>query len=168
MLVSERGDGYEYEVGVPEVSTLWGLRITHVDGQGGEKASRPVAIPDGPLGIEKRIGEYLATHDVVAVAGSLWKRTLRLRDGGRIVFDITLEVTDWRCLDCGADMREVDEYYLVHDELWLSVVPEKAGHLCIGCLENRLGRELAARDFAGKGSIRPRMTDRLRNRLSRR
>lgn len=51
------------------------------------------------------------------------------------------------CSDCGIDTREIDEYYMVHFELWEQVIPERNGFLCIGCLEERLGRELNAEDF---------------------
>jgi hypothetical protein len=55
-----------------------------------------------------------------------------------------------RCLDCKeettfrADKR--DEYYIVHDALWLKAHPEGTGKLCIGCLEQRLG-PLMPEDF---------------------
>ena len=49
----------------------------------------------------------------------------------------------FRCLDCS--MMTENEYYMVHDEIWHSVAGE--GMLCIGCLENRLGRRLSKDDF---------------------
>lgn len=54
------------------------------------------------------------------------------------------------CVDCAVDTstRGVDEYYMVHNELWteagLSILD---GMLCIGCLDARIGRRLLARDF---------------------
>lgn len=51
----------------------------------------------------------------------------------------------WKCLDCKIDTSH--EHYFIHTELWLSVVNSKNGMLCIGCLENRLGRKLTANDF---------------------
>lgn len=50
------------------------------------------------------------------------------------------------CMDCGVDTIP-EEYYMVHDEIWLKAVPENHGMLCIGCLENRLGRSLNHKDF---------------------
>lgn len=55
------------------------------------------------------------------------------------------------CLDCSVDTDEIDEYYMVHHELWR----QAAGHsiavlmgvLCIGCLEQRIGRQLSPQDF---------------------
>lgn len=51
------------------------------------------------------------------------------------------------CLDCGKDTGRLGEHYYVHDEVWLSVVADKTGMLCVGCLEKRLGRQLTAGDF---------------------
>jgi hypothetical protein len=51
------------------------------------------------------------------------------------------------CLDCEVDTFEIDELYVVTDELWARVNPGKGGMLCIGCLEKRLGRELTPDDF---------------------
>lgn len=51
------------------------------------------------------------------------------------------------CMDCKVDTMSIDEYYMVHDEIWEEAVPEFEGMLCIGCLEERLGRELTPDDF---------------------
>lgn len=166
MLISGDNDSYEYEYNVPEVHALWGLRETRVDPNGKELDTSVKAVSEGPLGIEKRIQKRLDEQDVVLVAGSMWQRVLRLRDGSQIVFDIILEVADWRCLDCGQDMSVVDEYYMVHDDIWLSVVPGQDGHLCIGCLEGRLGRELVAADFKGRRALGRKVSPRLQKRLN--
>jgi hypothetical protein len=52
------------------------------------------------------------------------------------------------CADCGADTTpgEGNEFYMISDELWQAVGVGE-GFLCIGCLENRLGRQLIAADF---------------------
>jgi len=53
----------------------------------------------------------------------------------------------YACLDCGVDTR--DEYYHVLDPLWTEHVGDpQAGMLCVGCLENRVGRELVTADFS--------------------
>ena len=49
------------------------------------------------------------------------------------------------CMDCKISTRS--EYYMVHEWLWKRVNPNISGLLCIGCLENRLGRELTKTDF---------------------
>jgi hypothetical protein len=49
------------------------------------------------------------------------------------------------CLDCRNECNE--EYYMVHDALWLTANPTVNGMLCIGCLEERLGRILTLDDF---------------------
>lgn len=59
------------------------------------------------------------------------------------------------------------EYYMVHDGLW----PNDAVMLCVGCLEDRLGRKLTYRDFTNApvnrlnfGTKSARLIDRLTNR----
>jgi hypothetical protein len=57
-----------------------------------------------------------------------------------------------RCIDCHAETSftergKNDEYYMVHNRLWLKANPGDAGKLCIGCLERRLGRQLKPNDF---------------------
>lgn len=54
------------------------------------------------------------------------------------------------CRDCGMDTRDGvgGEIYLVHDELWQQYGPEGGiGCLCVGCLEDRMGRRLTVSDF---------------------
>lgn len=62
------------------------------------------------------------------------------------------------CADCGADTTPCTgkrgcrhagkwEYYAVTREIWARVGAGK-GYLCIGCLEQRLGRMLTSEDFA--------------------
>jgi hypothetical protein len=53
----------------------------------------------------------------------------------------------FECLDCGIDTQLINEYYTVHDEVWLLANPQDSGMLCIGCLEMRLGRVLTSADF---------------------
>lgn len=51
------------------------------------------------------------------------------------------------CEDCGVNTFDIDEYYMVKDEIWFSVCDDVYGMLCIGCLEERLGRRLTPTDF---------------------
>lgn len=53
------------------------------------------------------------------------------------------------CLDCGVDTYEINEYYMVRDDVWTAAVSEPCGQLCIGCLEERIGRHLSSGDFTG-------------------
>jgi hypothetical protein len=65
------------------------------------------------------------------------------------------------CVDCGIDTCPTTakrgcrhkarwEYYMVHDVVWAKAgMDSDGGHLCIGCLEKRLGRMLRPRDFTG-------------------
>lgn len=52
-------------------------------------------------------------------------------------------------MDCAACTNCDYEYYMVTDEVWLTANPKVRGMLCIGCLEQRLGRELTRKDFTG-------------------
>ena len=77
------------------------------------------------------------------------------------------ECDGFSCMDCSGNTLHLDEYYMVHDHVWLPVVPGDKGMLCIGCLELRLGRLLNAADFtdapvnSGYVSRSPRLIDRL-------
>jgi hypothetical protein len=66
---------------------------------------------------------------------------------GAGVFDRSDRSVSVNCLGCGVDTAEIGEYYMVRDEVWLRVNPGRAGMLCIGCVEKRLGRPLNPLDF---------------------
>lgn len=51
------------------------------------------------------------------------------------------------CLDCGASTLELREYYMLENPVWLEANPADDGMLCIGCVEERLGRRLRPDDF---------------------
>jgi hypothetical protein len=51
------------------------------------------------------------------------------------------------CIDCGIDTEQIEEHYMVHDNLWCTGNPAERGMLCIGCFEKRLGRRLCREDF---------------------
>jgi hypothetical protein len=51
----------------------------------------------------------------------------------------------WVCVDCRADTRILNEYYMVHDHVW--PIGKFDGMLCIGCIEKRIGRQLVPEDF---------------------
>jgi hypothetical protein len=56
------------------------------------------------------------------------------------------------CHDCGTNtlpssLRAPGEWYLVFDEVWAEAGMPYSGFLCIGCLEQRLGRRLDRADF---------------------
>lgn len=50
------------------------------------------------------------------------------------------------CKDCGVKTVEIGEYYNVYNDVW-NEADGGQGFLCIGCLENRLGRKLNPDDF---------------------
>ena len=68
----------------------------------------------------------------------------------------------FECRKCGVNTLDIGEYYMVHNELWQSVIDRweipldkygEAGMICILCFENLLGRVLTEADFA---ALRPR------------
>jgi len=53
------------------------------------------------------------------------------------------------CADCEVDVFEIDERFMVNDQVWAAAGLEPdSGWMCVECLEARLGRELVADDFA--------------------
>jgi hypothetical protein len=49
------------------------------------------------------------------------------------------------CMDCTIETsswQDPGNYYMLHDDLWVSIVPDSKGLLCIRCAERRLGRGL--------------------------
>ena len=50
------------------------------------------------------------------------------------------------CAVCSVDCYEIREYYMVTNEIW-DQFGAVHGMLCIGCLENLMGRELVKTDF---------------------
>jgi hypothetical protein len=82
----------------------------------------------------------------------------------------------FRCLDCAVDTSGrtgIAEYYVVTDEIWMAANPDRAGMLCIGCLEKRIRRRLTPADFidcplnTDSGPLRFSKSKRLLNRLGR-
>jgi len=76
--------------------------------------------------------------------------------------------SEFLCLDCSVDTSKINEYYMLVDEVWYRVHTEERGMLCIGCLEDRLGRKLNRWELNGSylnwGHF-PK-SDRLRNRMA--
>ena len=73
------------------------------------------------------------------------------------------------CVDCGVDTSAIDEWYVVRDELWVAANSSRDGVLCVGCLEERLGRRLSRSDFTScEVNENPgwRRSSRLTNRLA--
>lgn len=77
------------------------------------------------------------------------------------------------CKSCGIDTstknKGIAEYYMVEDDVWESAgMTIDGGMLCIGCIEDRLGRKLTPSDFTdcllNTEGIFPK-SDRLKERL---
>src|SRR3954454_13004778 len=85
---------------------------------------------------------------------------------------IALARRESRCLDCQTETSftgrgKNDEWYMVHDHIWLKANPAGTGKLCIGCLEDRIGRRLMPRDFTDCPLTSfPRGSERLVSRLT--
>lgn len=79
---------------------------------------------------------------------------------------------EYPCDDCGlstAPVTGVDEWYTVTDDVWAEAGASEDGILCIGCLEQRLGRQLLQQDFLNAMLNRPdygNHSDRLISRLT--
>jgi hypothetical protein len=67
-----------------------------------------------------------------------------------------LNALQWydQCHDCGGRAwRQLREDYIVHDDIWHQactakpVMKDDCGLLCVGCIEQRLGRRLNSTDF---------------------
>jgi len=50
------------------------------------------------------------------------------------------------CRDCELDTRHND-YYMVHNDIWIKAFGRGDGMLCIQCLEKRIARKLTVNDF---------------------
>lgn len=151
----------------PGVHVNWALQVTTFTGsESGPTTSR--SLVPSTLQIEQMISTHIDRHGAGAarVVHTFGGRDVYFRDGSRTEFRWELLVADWRCLDCGVDTDNVDgsgrdEYFMIHDELWLSINPERVGHLCIACTEARLGRFLMPTDFkAARVNMNPRRRSR--------
>jgi hypothetical protein len=52
---------------------------------------------------------------------------------------------DVHCVECGVHTINAREYYMVRDDVW--PLEPRGGMLCVGCLEERIGRRLVPTDF---------------------
>lgn len=50
------------------------------------------------------------------------------------------------CTGCGINTSRADEYYMIQHDLWASTSAGR-GMLCVGCLEEKIGRRLEPADF---------------------
>jgi len=107
------------------------------------------------------------------------------------VVDLSRPWNPFRCIDCYVDTSSsqgIAEYYHVHNEVWcdaFGVDPFEAldkngnwdlmhidsaqnvGMLCLGCLEQRLGRQLERDDFSNAPiNYYPAISDRFKMRLT--
>lgn len=57
------------------------------------------------------------------------------------------DMTGFICMDCKIQTDEINEYYMINEDLWYLINPDINGMLCIGCVEQRLDRKLTSIDF---------------------
>lgn len=83
---------------------------------------------------------------------------------------MSADLSAYVCMDCQVNTRIIQEYYMVNFAIWREVVPERKGMLCIGCLEDRLGRTLNKEDFhdcpLNEDTDNWKKSERLKNRLT--
>lgn len=145
--MTEQTDSDEI-VNAPGIQVSWALQITDEPAEDPDAALYRTPV-DTLVAIEQiiaaRIDEFGDAVD--RVIHTFRGREIHLRDGAVIQFRWQLVVSDWRCRDCSVDTSAIDEYYMVNNEVWESADADPEGHLCVGCLERRLGRTLTASDF---------------------
>jgi hypothetical protein len=71
------------------------------------------------------------------------------------------------CLDCRVDTGKIREHYMLVDDVWFSIHGSNLGMICIGCIENRLGRQLCPQDFNSSHVNNPKLYDMSARLLSR-
>lgn len=89
-----------------------------------------------------------------------WAGWTHYADGGLLTHPsgrrIRTRGRGFECSDCSVNTEEIDETFMLTDDLWARVVateppvrPNAGGVvvLCVGCIEHRIGRELQPPDF---------------------
>lgn len=122
------------------------------------------------------IHELISTTNERILDGDLNGTNLTLEELQKVVGNALDHFALMLCLDCEENTSH--EYYMVSDEIWIQATreEERRSVLCIGCLEDRLGRSLNSEDFpkniglnqanlalAEEGDYR--VSDRLKNRI---
>jgi hypothetical protein len=126
--------------------------------------------------LEKRIVEQQADDDEIGDGKPPWEGSHETASPDRVSHWPPVVLS--RCADCEAGTHTLGERYMVRDEVWRQAWKgrDKAWQhapgqmvLCVGCLEQRLGRKLIATDFAAvplndpsEFHMSPRLLDRLK------
>lgn len=107
------------------------------------------AMDDDQLMDEYGLGEYAEEEETPeSVRNELLAmsdRDLLFEHGSTTPQLLREELEGWRCLACQCWTDQ--EYYMLHDHVWLEVNPARKGMMCIGCVEERLGCKLTAEHF---------------------
>jgi hypothetical protein len=138
----------------PGIQVGWALRIDEVplapDQTDAADDTTARSHASTLLDVEQAVADRVAEcGDAVArIVHTFGGRDVHLRDGSRLQCRWEPVISDWRCLDCGVDTDAINEYYMVLDSIWEQATNGLEGHLCIECLERRLGRALYPSDFS--------------------
>ena len=54
---------------------------------------------------------------------------------------------NFKCIDCGIDTSDLNEYYGLNGDVWAEAGYEIDVMACVGCVEIRLQRDLKPEDF---------------------
>ena len=142
------GDRDEFVCLPGVVNTEFVLRTTQFIGD------KPLAAPAfskhaDTLAIEQTVAAHVDEHrgHIVRVVHYFTGRDIYLRDGRRTEFYWESVSADFLCMDCTVDTDTIGEYFMLQHHLWAQIHPDRIGHLCVGCVESRLGRTLTAADF---------------------
>lgn len=104
-----------------------------------------------------------------AAHGQAWDLKLTKLQLAQLAAEALDDIGCFDCLWCGTDTGNIGEYYMVRNEIWQLYGPKRRGMLCIGCLENQMGRTLQPGDFTESILNDPNkrhISDDLRNRLT--
>lgn len=149
----KNGPDLQEPVGGPGVDVSWALHtleVTSLDDPPVDADTATLRHAATLLDVERAIADRVRREGdaVTHIRHTLGGRDVHLRDGSRIEFRWHMVISDWRCADCGVNTDAINEYYMVLDPLWEHATNGlKDIHLCIECLEHRLGRTLTAADF---------------------
>lgn len=142
------GDREEFVCLPGVVNTEFVLRTSHF---GGGKPLGPPAFSKvaDTVAIEQTIAAHVDEHrgHIVRVVHFFSGRDIYLRDGRCTEFFWESVSADFVCMDCSVDTDALGEYFMLQHDLWAQIQPDRIGHLCVGCVESRLGRTLTAADF---------------------
>lgn len=115
------------------------------------------------------LGEFIGAMMALAEDGGLPSEdsTLTKTEFLQLVVETMDYMGEVECVLCGVDTTAINEYYMINNDLWKQYGAH-SGMMCIGCLEERLGRKLTKDDFSDallNSDFRFQRSERLADRL---